>query len=108
MSNPQGPLLRILDFGPKTLRVGQRVNPQPDGSSAMWIRLTQPVGRLPLTVVFAPRHRIPVCVDGSDTVTAVIPPSLQSTPGYYPFYVTIESTRRKSDERVLIVEPAPD
>lgn len=72
------PDLRVLEYGPPSITHGQSFNRQPDGSSAIWARLSRPVppdAQLRIGATGLPSH-----VSG-DLITALVPDAVFAKPG---------------------------
>lgn len=77
---PKG--IQIVDWGPKSGKVGSPANEQPDGSSAIWIRLDQPVDTVRVSLWIG-RIRIDTVRVSQSLMTALIPEEVMRRPGSY-------------------------
>jgi hypothetical protein len=76
---PVEPLqVRVLDYGPKEVEAGHLANLQPNGSSAMWMKINSP---LPdgTTAVIDGKHV--ATIENFPVVTLELPPSVLKIPG---------------------------
>jgi len=78
VARPVPTSLLITDYGPRAVLRGRPFNAQPDGSSAIWLKLDQPLLGGSAVVNFSGRE-LKTTVDGS-VVTAIVPPSLIASP----------------------------
>lgn len=70
--------LAVEDYAPKSLHVGESYNVQPNGESALWIRLSAPPGSG--TRLYFEGRPLDTATSGSG-VNAIIPRDLNATPG---------------------------
>lgn len=77
---PQG--IQIVDWGPKSGKVGSPANEQPDGSSAIWIRLDRPVDTVRVSLWIG-CMRIDTVRVSQSLMTALIPEEVMRRPGSY-------------------------
>jgi hypothetical protein len=92
----------ILDFGPKESPAGQRINKQPDGSSAVWIVFSG-VPPADLVVVFN-GARLPTQV-GEKLITATVPKAQLKDPGarlIHLEYRTVHEIQRSNTVRMML------
>lgn len=92
----------ILDFGPKESPAGQRINKQPDGSSAVWI-VYSGVPPADLVVVFN-GARLPTQV-GEKLITATVPKAQLKDPGarlIHLEYRTVHEIQRSNTVRMML------
>lgn len=82
--------LSVVDWGPRDTRQGVPANPQPDGASAIWIRVKG----------IANDSRTVVKYDGRLAVSAVVQPDLVTAP------VPKELIDRAGEYAVTIEEPS--
>jgi len=95
--------VEIEDFAPRSLQVGEEHLPQPDGSSAMWVKSRNASSRArivldgePLTTFARP--------DG--ILTATIPTRVLRSPGRYSLHIADPLTRSRSAAvEMEIVDP---
>ena len=83
-----GQLKIIQAFGPMNVVAGKPFNVQPDGSSAVWVRLASPVST-GSSIVF--RNRKLKTVAAGDLLTATVPAELFANPGEAEIYVIDEN-----------------
>lgn len=62
---------KVLDYGPREVAAGKAFNPQPDGSSALWIKLDQSMEGTDAVISLDGRP-LHTSISG-DVVTAVVP-----------------------------------
>lgn len=81
--------LRVIveDWGPRDAVLGVGANCQPDGASAIWIRLFASKGLRVDRVRFGEYLWRPANLDGAEVVTAIIPPCIIQRVGCYPVYI---------------------
>lgn len=87
--------LRIADYGPQWAHRGKAFNVQPDGVSALWVKLSRPVDTSATHVILAGKQL--VTTSQGATITAVVPLELISAPGRLKLSVM---TREPSGEPV--------
>lgn len=87
--------LRIVDYGPQWVQRGRAFNVQPDGVSALWVKLSRPVDTSVTRVMLAGKQLV-TTTQGA-TITAVVPLELISTSGRLKLSVM---TREPSGEPV--------
>lgn len=87
------PALQPQAWGPIETKRGQAVNKQPDGVSAIWIRVSGVAADPATKVKFGDRHASPATVT-SELVTAAIPQVVIDTAGDYPVVIEEPSGRR--------------
>jgi peptidoglycan/LPS O-acetylase OafA/YrhL len=96
----------IIAFGPDRVDAGQRFNVQPDGLSAIWVKL--PTAALGGQIVFRGK-KLKSAIAGA-VVTASVPDALLKDPGEVDVYVLNESytpPRRSSIVKLRVVGSAP-
>lgn len=71
--------LRIVDYGPQWALRGKAFNVQPDGVSALWVKLSRPLDKSVTHVILAGKQL--VTTSQGATITAVVPLELISTSG---------------------------
>ncbi|GEM_PF-1045394 len=97
------PTIEITDFAPRTLSVGEEHLPQPDGSSAMWVRSRSTSGQAQIVLDGV---RLPTQVGPDGLLTAKIPPRVLRSAGRHSVAVVDPVTRSRSAEReLLVVDP---
>lgn len=77
----------VEDWGPRDAILGVGANCQPDGASAVWIRLSASNGVRVDRVRFGEYLWRPASLDGAEVVTAIIPPCIIQRVGCYPVYI---------------------
>jgi peptidoglycan/LPS O-acetylase OafA/YrhL len=95
----------IEAFGPEEVVARKPFNVQPDGSSAMWVRLSSSVNARS-SIVFR-NFRLKTVVSGN-LLTAVVPNELFAQPGAADIYVVDETyspPRRTSSARLPVLSP---
>ncbi len=98
------PTIEIADFAPRKLRVGEEHLPQPDGSSAMWVRSRNASGQAQIVLDGVP---LSTHVGPDGLLTAAIPPRVLRSAGRYSVAVADPVTRSRSAEVELeVVDPA--
>lgn len=94
------PRVRIVDFGPTPVTHGQPFNVQPNGVSAMWVRIDKTadsddvlvLGGVPLETTRA-----------GHVLTAFVPLSVFATPGPKPLLVQSDGTHRARSSAVSFI-----
>lgn len=79
---------KIVGFGPTPVDHGKPFNVQPNGDSAIWVRVDKPAD--PADVLLLDGHPLNTMVNG-DLLTAVVPLSVIATPGPKPLLVELDS-----------------
>lgn len=80
--------LEISSYGPDTTQAGVVFNKQPDGGSAIWIRVNRPLDGDVATVVF--RGKPLTGAISGNLVTAAIPADLYREPGSFEVHVVAQ------------------
>ncbi len=94
----------IVDFGPHESRVGERINPQPGGGSAIWLKLEGDPGDD--TVVVMDGRRLE-SASGPGLATAKVKGSILASAGDKKIYLERRFPNRieRSNEVVLVITP---
>ena len=72
---------KIMGFGPKIVKAGQPFHKQPDGTSAMWVKINGDIDKS--AVISLGGVPLKTVVKG-DLATALVPAPLYAKPGSYP------------------------
>lgn len=102
---PLQPLGTIQAFGPTEVVAGKPFNVQPDGSSAMWVRLSSSANRKS-SIVF--QNRKLKTVAAGHVLTAKVPAELFVNPGEVDIYVVDENytpSTRTPSTRLTVLNP---
>jgi hypothetical protein len=83
----------VKGWGPTETRRGEAVNKQPDGASAIWIRVAGVAADPATKVRFGDQHVSPATVS-PELVTAAVPKPVIDTAGDYPVVIEEVSGRR--------------
>lgn len=81
---PRVNTLLVTGFGPDDIRAKEPFNVRPDGESAMWLRVNQPIEGEVYVVINGARVR---AFHHDSVVAIIVPERLYSKPGRYPMYV---------------------
>jgi hypothetical protein len=95
--------LQITSWGPDRTKTGVAFNSQPDGSSALWVRLNRTLSGGTVSVDFN-GHPLAAVVQG-ELVTVSVPTSLYATPGTYALHVTVKqgaATVQSNDVKFVV------
>lgn len=84
--------VKIVGFGPSPVVHGQPFNVQPNGDSAIWVRVDKPAD--PKGVLVLDGQPLKTMVN-KDLLTAVVPVSVIATPGPKPLLVEFDSGSQK-------------
>lgn len=86
-STDSGPLtdFKITNYGPTSTKAGVVFNKQPNGGSAIWIRVSRSMEGSVATIDFDGTKLTGIIV--GNLVTAAVPSSLYAKPGNYPVHV---------------------
>lgn len=104
LSSAVRPTVEIADFAPRTLRVGEAHLPQPDGSSAMWVR---PRNASRQARIILDGEPLATSAGPDGVLTAVIPPRVLRSAGRHSLHIADPVTRSRSAEVELeVVDPA--
>ncbi len=87
--------IAITNYGPRTLRVGEKFNVQPDGRSFMWVQFSHPAPRGSHIVLDGQQLETNVSSSGAN---AALPDSISSSPGVKSVTIT--------DQAGTLVTPA--
>jgi hypothetical protein len=93
--------LSIVEFAPKETHVGQGFNIQPNGESAMWLRVKNVTAN---TVLVVNDTVVPVLYDGQEIMTLIIPPEYYAVPRTYDLYLLDPLTQGKSNLVKFVVK----
>ena len=102
---PPEPLGTIQAFGPTPVVAGKPFNVQPDGSSAMWMRLSSSANAK-TSIVF--RNQKLKTVAAGNLLSARVPAELFASPGEVDIYVVDESNTppaRTPSARLTVLKP---
>ncbi|WP_103875361.1 hypothetical protein [Bosea lathyri] len=92
----------VLDYGPRSARVGVPFNQQPNGQSALWIKLDRNIGGG--AVVRLDGRDLPAVVtDGG--VSALVPADALKQPGQHELKVVNTLRNAESDPVTLVLDP---
>lgn len=90
--------VKIIDFGPSTVKANVSFNVGPGGESGLWVRLDQDaVGKVYIVINSMRLH----AVHRGDLVTVAVPAVLYSRPGTYPLYVLELNGGRQSKSNTI-------
>ena len=92
---------KFLTYGPQEVEAGKAFNPQPDGSSALWIKLDQSMENTD-AVISLDGHPLATSISG-DVVTAVVPLEFIGHPGT----LKLEVARTGSKGQILRTDTSP-
>jgi peptidoglycan/LPS O-acetylase OafA/YrhL len=92
---------KIVAFGPTPVVHAQPFNQQPNGESAIWVKLDRPAGQ-DFVLVFAD-ERLATVVSG-DLLTAAVPQKLFSAPGLLQLWVETVRQGRKARSKPVTFE----
>lgn len=84
--------VRITSFGPLLAESGIPFNRQPNGQSALWVRLSEDMSESHVAVYFAGQKLVSSVV--GKEVTALVPLTFYAKPGKYPVVVAGDSMGR--------------
>lgn len=88
VARPSTPSVIVHDWGPRAISATMPANPQEGGSSAIWIKIQQNLGTVPMVMIGGIKAQGIVCGDG--LVTALVPRELAQTAGSYPVLIECE------------------
>lgn len=74
----------IIDYGPQSISAGEKFNVQPNGMSAIWLKINIPLQSL---VVYFDGRELPTSVNRKGSVSATVPGDLTSNPGKKEVYL---------------------
>ncbi|WP_139015134.1 hypothetical protein RZV17_16755 [Xanthomonas cannabis] len=87
--------LAVIDYGPTSINAGATFNVQPDGSSAAWFRMNQPMDG---STVWVNLDGTNIRADISDNlITVKVPAQLFSTPGT----ISVVITKVAGDQKII-------
>jgi len=95
--------LQILEVGPRELRVGELVYPQPNGNSAIWVRAANAT---PSTVIVWGDKVLKTDFGGAELLTAQVPKEFYPAPGTIEVWLADFQARVKSNIFKVIVHDA--
>ena len=79
--------ITISDWGPRQTVCGEAANPQPDGSSALWIRVIGLNDVRIFRIQFGDAVYTEAHTSGEDVITSEIPEEVIANPGTYPVHL---------------------
>jgi GT2 family glycosyltransferase/glycosyltransferase involved in cell wall biosynthesis/SAM-dependent methyltransferase len=80
-------LINVSDWGPHQTICGEAVNAQPDGSSALWVRVVKLKDVRIFRVQFGDAVYTEAHMSGDDVITSEIPEEVIANPGTYPVHL---------------------
>lgn len=93
----------VDDWGPRDAVQGVGANCQPDGASAIWIRFSDTDEERVTRVRFGEYLWRPANIEGSNLVTALVPPCVIQRAGVYPLSVVFSNGETMRIGRFLVM-----